>query len=411
MRKTLLFAAFIAFISGNLWSQDNKTADSKLAAKFGGFVKAEAIYDQRIGEDTREGLFYFYPKNVKFDAQGNDLNEISTFNQYAVSTRGNVLLNGYNAFGAKASALIEGDFTGASNSSFNALRLRHAYVKFNWVYTELLMGQYWHPFNMAECIPGVQSLNTGAPFHPFSRQLQTRFSANIGQFKIVAAASSQRDNMDDGVNGPSVEYLRNSAIPTGDLQVHYKLNGFEAGIGGNFKRIVPRTITDKGIKTDEKLDCYSAVGYMRLKTKPVIVKLQSVLGQNLYEYGMMGGYGVDSINPLTDHRTYTPLNQFTVWGDVVSNTEIFQAGLFAGYAQNLGSLNNITGKLYGRGNDLAYVYRVSPRLIFNSGKVSFTAECEYTVAGYGTPKNRLYEIKDVKEVNNVRVLVAAIFNF
>jgi len=40
-------------------------------------------------------------------------------------------ISGVNAFGAKATGLIESEFFGNSESDINELRLRHAFIKLN----------------------------------------------------------------------------------------------------------------------------------------------------------------------------------------------------------------------------------------------------------------------------------------
>ncbi len=54
-------------------------------------------------------------------------------------------ITGPDAFGAKTSGVIEADFFAQLNPNINLLRLRHAYVKFNWEHLEFLAGQTWNP--------------------------------------------------------------------------------------------------------------------------------------------------------------------------------------------------------------------------------------------------------------------------
>lgn len=154
-----------------------------------------------------------------FRIKTEDINAHGSFNQYAMSARLTLKATGPDIFHAKASAMIEGDFTGASNLENNSFRLRHAYLKLKWSHASVLAGQYWHPINIPEMIPNVLSLNTGAPFHPFSRQPQIRIDASRGKINIMLAITSQRDYMNSGPAGASSVYLRNSAIPNLHTQV------------------------------------------------------------------------------------------------------------------------------------------------------------------------------------------------
>ncbi len=149
-----------------------KTEEPKYGINFSGFVKNDFFWDTRESYTIREGHFLLYPKEVSNDAEGNDINDKTSFNFLSIQTRITGKITAPDAFGAKTSALIEADFFGNENAAFvdaNGFRLRHAYVKLNWEKTELLTGQFWHPFFIPGCFSGVVSFNTGAPMQPFSR--------------------------------------------------------------------------------------------------------------------------------------------------------------------------------------------------------------------------------------------------
>lgn len=390
------------------------TTDDKFSIKFSGFVKAEAMFDSRQVVNFREQMLLMYPDKKKLDKDGNDVNAHPSLNQLAMASRITLTATGPDAFGAKVKGVIEGDFTGPSNVENNAFRLRHAYVKLSWPKSEILMGQYWHPLNVPEMIPYVISLNTGAPFHPFSRQPQIRFTRTFGNVSAVVVASANRDYTSSGpAAGSASEYLRNSAIPSMDMQLQYKKGETVFfGIGGDFKRLTPRLMTDSLLKADESLNCMAATAFLKVKTKKLTVKLQSVFGQNLYEHLMMGGYAGEKIDTATQRITYTTLDQFTVWADISTTLDKkFNAALFCGYAKNLGSQHNIwTNKFYARATDIAYVYRVSPRFMWSFNNLMFAAEFEYTVAAYGTA-DYLGDVQNASEIGNLRAELAVVYNF
>jgi hypothetical protein len=413
MKKSYILICFLILSKTIAIGQTTNKPDSikKFGITFSGFVETEAAYDTRQLLNSRENMLALYPLNQSLDKNGKDINAHPGFNQYAMSTRLTGTITGPDAFGAKTMGYIEGDFTGPSATENDAFRLRHAYIKVNWAKSELLMGQWWHPLNVPEMIPNVISLNIGAPFHPVSRQPQVRFTRNLGNFNIVAVAVSDRDYTSNGPSGATCEYLRNSVIPNLDLQLQYKKeNKFFCGIGGDYRRLTPRLKTDSSFIADESIDCWAATAFMKIKFKKFTVKMQSVLGQNMYEQFMMGGFAVEKVDTATGKNTYTNLNQLTGWLDISTNNKKFNAGLFLGLAKNLGSLHNIWGAIYARGNDIDYAYRISPRLIWTSGNLSFNSEFEYTAAAYGTP-NYLGDVHSTKTVYNLRILVAAIYTF
>lgn len=409
--KSLIFVLF--FTCGMICSmRAQTTSDDKFSFKFSGFIKAEAMFDTRQTINAREQMLLFYPDKIKLDVNGNDVNAHPNTNLMGMASRLSLTATGPDVLGAKIKGVLEADFTGPSNVENNAFRLRHAYVKLNWKKSELLMGQFWHPLNLPEMIPSVISLNTGAPFHPFSRQPQIRFSRSVGNLSAVAVASSNRDYTSIGPLGVTSDYLRNSAIPSMHLQLQYKKgeNVF-LGLGGDYKKLTPRLITDSLWEADETIECIAVTAFLKIKTKKITVKLQSVFGQNLYEHLMMGGIAVQYVDTFSQRLSYTTLDQLTLWSDISTNSEKkFNAGLFAGYAKNLGSIHNIWGPKYGRGTDIAYVYRISPRLMWSMNNFTMASEFEYTVAAYGTP-DYLGDVHNAGEIGNFRIELALQYNF
>ena len=307
-------------------------------------------------------------------------------------------------------AALEGDFTGPSNIENDAFRLRHAYVKLDWKKSQLMAGQYWHPLNVPEMLPDVASLNTGAPFHPFSRQPQVRYRYSLGNLKVIAVASSQRDYANSGPAGTSTVYSRNAVIPNGHLQFQYAWKDNLFGAGADYKVLRPRIVTDSAYVTKETIESMSAVVFGKMKFKKFSVKLESVLGQNLNDHLMLGGYAVSDVVDSTNVKSYTTLNILSGWADISTLGEKWQFGLFGGYLKNLGSLHNIRGSIYAWGNDIESMYRVSPRISYLTGKLKFTTEFEYTVASFGTP-NSLGDFTDVEPVTVYRALLSLTYLF
>jgi len=67
---------------------------------------------------------------------------------------------------------------------------------------------------------------------------------------------------------------------------------------------------------------------------------------------------------------------------------------------------------YSRGSDIAYMYRISPRLIYNVGKFRIAPEIDYTVAAYGKVTNGTEAIPaDLNPVGNFRILLGVYYFF
>ena len=130
---------------------------------------------------------------------------------------------------------------------------------------------------------------------------------------------------------------------------------------------------------------------------------------------MIGGYAVNSIDTATGIEKYTPVNIFSVWGDI-SGGKTIELGIFGGFTKNLGADDNIinsnSSSFYSRGYNIEGLFRLSPRVVFNSGKARIAFELEYTSAAYGTP-NALNKgkVENTTSVSNIRGLTAFYYFF
>ncbi len=412
-----------------------KTEEPKYGINFSGFVKNDFFWDTRESYTIREGHFLLYPKEVSNDAEGNDINDKTSFNFLSIQTRITGKITAPDAFGAKTSALIEADFFGNENAAFvdaNGFRLRHAYVKLNWEKTELLTGQFWHPFFIPGCFSGVVSFNTGAPMQPFSRNPQIRLTHKPGKVSMAAIVSAQRDF----TSPQGSASLRYSSLPDLSAIVSYETNnvekksGFLTGVAVDYKVLQPLLTTSKGgntFVTNEKISGFSATAFIRYKNPAYTIKFQGILGQNLFDLTMLGGYAVHSITDTVRNTVdYTALKNLTGWAEFNTNGEKFQVGLWVGYTENLGAGDNIlvySNKAGGtdatvRGANVKSILRLSPRIIFISGKFNFATELEYTNAAYasrdanGLPnRDEMGVITDTEGVSNIRLLLSVIYNF
>lgn len=411
--KKSLLITFVMLFSANtiiLAHPNDSIQNTKPKLSWSGMVIGNAIFDSRQVVEAREGFLLLYPLMPAFDKEGTDINAKPSFNQYAMTTRLKATLTAPEIKQIKSMAVIETDFTGASNAENNSLRLRHAYVKLEWRNSKLLMGQYWHPLDIPEMIPAVVSLNTGAPFRSFSRQPQIRFDQRAGKLNFVIAATSQRDYVNSGPAGSSYIYLRNSAIPDLNLQIQYSSGNVFAGIAGNYKVLTPRLVTDSGFKANEQVNCFAAAAYLRYELKKAGVKLQAIYGQSLNDHLMLGGYGVSETDMLTNRRKYSNLNYLNAFLHLYSKNNRVNYSLYGGYTQNLGSRNIITGNVYGRNPEIMNVWRISPAMSYTWRWIVAAAEVEYTHAASGLP-DKYYNLTQTSEAGNWRFTIQMVYNF
>ncbi len=410
--KKLSILFFVILLPLIMMAQDQPN----FGIKFTGFVKSDIYFDSRQGVSAREGQFYLYPMNELLEPGGFDINSKSTFNMISIQTRLKGAITGPDAFGAKTSAVIEGAFFGHTAPDINGFRLRHAFAKLNWENTELLVGQYWHAMFITDCFPGTVSFNTGAPFQPFSRNPQIRFTQNIDDLKISFTAMSQRDFTSTGPDGASTAYLRNNVIPELNLTIQYSSknengNSFLIGIGADYLSLVPRIETDMGFATDEAVDGISTMAFMKFTTPDITAKFEAVLGQNTTNLTMLGGYAQSaSINATYGYVEYLPIKNLSMWTDIHTNGSKINTGIFVGYTKNNGTGEDVIGPFYSRGSNIDYIYRIAPRVNFNSGKMRFSGEIEYTTAAYGDTQTD-GTVDNSKEISNFRLLIGVYYFF
>ncbi len=389
--------------------------------KFSGYIKNDFFYDSRQTVAAREGQFHFWPAPRILDNYGKDINAKASLTFLAIQSRVRVAVSGPQVLGAKPSGLIEADFVGSTNDLIGQVRLRHAFIKLNWERTELLTGQYWNPIFVAGCYPGTVSFNTGVPIQGLARNPQVRITHKVGGLSLIGAAVMQRDFASLGPDGKSSSYLKNAILPEMHAQIHYAFPNIMFGGGISFKSIVPRltsTVDQAVYKVDESVAGLSALGFIKVTTKPVTMKFQFRYGENNTDLLSISGYAVKEIvNQETQERLYTPLTNTSFWTDIQTNGDRFYVGLFSGIITNHGSKEEIDMELtsdpiiYGFGHQIESLYRISPRAVYNMNNLRLSIETELTVANYGSEHNNHWQPAKIDKVENCRALIAVQYFF
>ncbi len=432
MKKIIFILSFVIPLIIN--AQDKKE-EAKYGINFSGFIKSDFFFDSRENYTLREGHFLLYPKEKSLDADGKDINAKSSFNFLSIQSRLTGKISAPDAFGAKTSGVLEADFFGNENAALvdaNGFRLRHAYAKLNWEKTELLVGQYWHPFFIPGCFSGVISFNTGAPMQPFSRNPQIRLTHKIGSMNVAGIISAQRDF----TSPQGSSSLRYSSIPDISAIFSYETKNeenkseFLSGVAFDYKILQPLLTTSKGSKsyiTNENVSGFSATAFLKIKKPDFTFKAQAVYGQNLFDLTMLGGYVVNAITDTAKNSvSYSTLNNLAAWTEIHTNGKKIQFGLWLGYTQNLGSKDSImvySNKTGGtdittRGANIKSIIRVAPRIVFIQNKLNFATELEYTSVAYATKetngtlnRDKYGVITKTENMSNLRLLLSVIYNF
>lgn len=369
----------------------------------GGFVKAESIYDTRQVAQVREGQFHLYPL-AKVDLNGDGIDDNETNNLLFAAFQSRLKVAGVDTtrLGAKLSGVIEVDFFGSANDNVSQLRLRHAFVKIAWPRHELLFGQYWSPMFMASVYPLVVNFSTGAPFQPFARYPQVRYTYKPGPVQVIAALSQQRDAFQE-IGGRKLQ--QQSGLPAGHLHFQYVRGDFLAGVGGTMKAVRPDISGDR-------FHAKAVQVYAKLTVPDFAIRSKVTYGHDLADHLMTGGF-------LTlDNNEYSCLSVLATWLDITTTSKPWTYGLFAGYLTNLGAEMEMNPDMVlgvnARVPNMKSMWRLSPRVSYSINRLRVALEIETTSANYVSGYSDKYKpisLDGDEPVLNVRTLFAVYYFF
>lgn len=412
MKRVFLLAA-LACITLSGFSQI-KVSDH-INIKLYGFVRNYACYDNRESYTSNSEQFYYMPMDWNKDINGDDINEKSNMMLLSITTRLGLNITGPEFLGAQTSAKIEADFAGFGTSN-TVFRIRQAYAKMAWEKHDLLVGQAWHPM-MGDMMPDVFTLETGAPFTPFSRSPQVRYNYHIKDFILTATALYQYQYTSPGPDGSKFDYARDAVVPEIYLQAMYKGKKFQAGAGVDILTLKPRSqaaTSDGNIKVSESIVSVSPTLFASYKNGNWGVKGRITYAENAGHLSMISGYGVSKVKP-NGEQEYSPLRSVAGWMDITYKHKVkkgyFTYCLFAGYTKNYGSHDELIAGPYIRGQKNAgYIWRISPSVLYTHNAMQIGLEYNPTTVGYGTADSN-YRVKDMHRVTNHRICAMLKYNF
>lgn len=408
MKKHLLFISLLIFALNSFGEEVKSKKDFDL--KIYGQIRADLFYNTRANEESVDGLFYSYPKDHNYDANGNDLNDQDNSNLYLVYSRLGLDVKGPKLGNAKTSAKIEFDFRG-SGTTLSTVRLRHAYLNLDWGKSSVLVGQTWNPL-YGDVAPQVLNLNMGSPFQPFGRAPQVRYRYNNKNVQLTATALWQSQYCSNGSDGKSNKYIKNSCVPEFYFGADYKTTNFIVGAGVDVISLVPRTQATVGgntFKVDERVTSVSPEVHMKFTSPMWYVAAKSVLGSNLTHASMLGGYGVNGIDAVTGEQSYSPNRNSSSWINVVYGKK-WKVGVFGGYMKNLGTTDAVS-KMYGTGTNVDQLLSGTAEVTYNLPHWRIGMEYNYTAAWYGNLNPANGKIINTHSVGNNRIVASATFMF
>ncbi len=361
-----------------------------------GFIRNFYAYDTRESKSGTEDLFYYLPLDEKVSSEDVDLNDQSSSRYAALTSRIGLNVTGYEYNGLKMGAKIEADFySGVSGVTGTAqLRMRQAYAtvgKENWT---VKAGQAWHP--MAADMPDVFSLNAGAPFGPFSRTPQVTLDYGLGGgLSFTVSALWQMQYTSAGPNGASADYIKYGNTPELYLGLNMTSDKLLLRAGLDMVSIKPRH-NDGVKKVSDRITTFSPFFYGQYKSGLFAAKFKTTYAQAGEHMNLNGGYGVSKINEDGSWE-YTPTRSSSTWLSLAYGKKV-QGVLFGGYVKNFGTADELLGANDGYSpasnlffsknsfSNMNQMWRLTPTIIWNLGKLALGLEYEVTSVQYGDYK-------------------------
>lgn len=406
MIKYFFFSLLAALSAVSVFAQ---TKD--FSFKFYGRLRGDLFYNSRANNESVDGLFYMYPKDHNYDADGNDLNATPQGSMYLIYTRLGLNINAPRLGKAVTTANVELDFRG-SGSTLGVVRLRQAYVNLDWGKSKLLIGQTWHPL-FGEVTPSILNLSSGAPFQPFNRSPLIRYRYDRLGWQLTAAAIWQLQYNSEGPDGKSHNYIKNGNIPEIFAGVDYRKGGLIAGIGAEFMSLKPRlrsTVDGNVFKVNERVNSVSVEGHVKYAAPMWTASAKSVLANNLTQASMLGGYAVTDVDSRTGEKKYTPFRHSMTWVNFVYGKK-WQPGVFFGFLKNLGTGKAVTGEQYGVGLDVNQLFSTNWQISYNQSWWKAGVEFSTSSAWFGSLDKSNGKIIDTHSVTNYRILAAFMLMF
>ena len=382
--------------------------------KFYGFVRGDLYYDSRDNQTVLNELFHLFPKDVNLDPNGKDLNANPSTGFYSFSTRLGLDINGPSIWNAATSAKVEADFCGYSKS-YTLLRIRQAYVNFEWERSALLLGQTWHPL-FGKVSPNMLSLSTGSPFQPFNRSPMLRYQYGNGKFKATGAAIFQLIGLSTGPDGKSMDYMRDGLFPEVFAGVDYTHNNFLVGAGAALISITPRTESewnDKTYKVDERLTTATYMAQAKYTGRNFTLAAKTLYNQNGAHMLLLGGYGVSAENELDGTREYTPFKVSSSWISATVGKK-YQGQAFLGYSKNLGTtkpLLDVENNMYGSGLNIDQLINANLGFVYTLPCWRIGLEYGCSTAYYGDQNSETGRVDNTHAVTNHRLLSTFCYYF
>jgi len=417
-------------------AQNDSTETKKKWYSLYGFIRTDFFAQSHKMESVVQELLPLYPTPASYNEYGEDINQTFSAGFYSMATRLGLKASCDNVLGTeKITGCVEADFTGGTTGA--SLFLRKAFVQMFWKKSDLIIGQTWHPLCTEKILPNTLSATAGAPYAPFSRIPQVRYTFHavnkydfikfdlIGAIVYQASNASYGPDPSDGITQiSSNKFQKDAVIPNVFLGGEYTIWRWILGFGLDYKALNPvKTYTNYQGQTktnNHLLHTASAMIYGDYKADYFDMSAKVILGSNLNEHKLIGGYAVgykavtvDGVEGyVLDFAPYGTLSSYVN----ISVGKLYKCNLFGGYSMNLGPMYDLnkTYKFYGSGKSgnqvTKDIYRVGLTFTYNPKRWNIGIEAYYNSANWGT-MSETGKIENTNRTNGIWINGAVIYNF
>lgn len=411
MKKTIVIALALALGVSAFAQEGSKTSHFK----FYGFIRNYFAYDTRESNAGTEDLYFYMPKDVMV-SDGVDMNATPSFRFASLTTRAGVDVSGYEVAGYRIGAKIEADFyAGLTGSTGTAqFRLRQAYLTLDKGVRSWKLGQAWHP--MSVDLPDVFSLESGAPFGPFSRTPQVTFDLGLGEgWGFTLSALWQMQYTSTGPEGASANYIKYSCVPEFYFGVNKKWDNGVFKIGADYLNIKPTRTNYLGKLTNSREVSMMFYEYGQVNAGGLTIREKVTYANDGSHMNMVGGYGVSDI-ASNGEMSYCPTRNLSGWLSLQykAKNSNWVPEIFFGVTKNFGTRDAIVNELCWFKNSATTInqlFRIQPEILYNLGKVQFGLEYMATCARYGKAGDHMVATADLHNVTNHRIQALVKYTF
>ena len=387
-----------------------------------GFLRNYFTFDSRVSSAGTDDLYYWMPKDSKM-VNGTDVNNVSSFRFAALTSRLGLDISGYEFSGYKVGGKFEADFYAGitGNTGTAQFRLRQAFITVSKNNRSWKIGQAWHP--MAADLPDIFSLESGAPFGPFSRTPLVQFDWKLTDaLSLTTAALWQMQYVSPGPEGNSANYIKYGCTPEIYAGISFKSGKTTLRLGGDVLSIKPRQVNSTGFAAD-RITTWIAFLYGASSIGKLDLKAKLTYANDGSHLNMIGGYGVTSIDDATGNWTFAPTRAATGWATLsYKGLGKWVPSMLLGYSKQFGTTVDVLGDKKEDGSYMYrfvknsadvidYIFRVQPEVIYNLGKLQFGLEYMLTGVNYGVPNSRMLAIDGLHLIMNHRVQMLVRLNF